>query len=58
MVYTSCQTTSDLKSLEITRFQKNLKTAQNYSLVAIPPPRMRILSILVKIIKKYILSFP
>ena len=49
MVYTSYETTSDLKSLETTRFQKNLKTARNYSLVTITPPKMKILSILVKI---------
>ena len=49
MVYTSYETTSDLKSLETTRFQKNLKTARNYSLMAITPPKMKMLSILVKI---------
>ena len=52
MVYasclTSCWTTYDLGSEEIGKYQENLQTLWNYSLVLSLPPKMKILWILTK----------
>ena len=46
--FTSCQTTYDIGSKKIRKFQENLKTSRNYRLVPSFPLAMKILSVLAK----------
>ena len=56
LVYTSCltyyQTTYDLRSQEIRKYQENLKTSYNYYLMLSLPSNLKNLSLLVKISSK------
>ena len=45
---TSCHTTYDLESQEISKFQNNVKTLWNYNVVPSFPSKRKILSILAK----------
>ena len=48
LVYTNCRTTEDLGSYETRKVQNNFKISCNYNHVPSPPPKKKILSILVK----------